>query len=465
MQVSRPIIFYMPVQFVIELGKKLKAHPPTWNYKIEYFNYLVHYLTVIQNQQKDNEYFSINTKYLMNITVWNINQYIKYLVNGDLLLRDNYTVGEKTYHYKINPDYLGGFRQYEVQPGTKLFSKLIQNLILRRSHTNRLAPHLKRMYELFKEIDFDYEKAEEWIQSQPDETKQYYYLTSLQMIRDKRFRYFKRNKTNNRLDTNLTNLKSELRQFVEGDYVSIDLANSQPFFLNILLNHIKDNIFNTNTKDIPLCSGLLGIDIIQWFGKQQYKALAKIHQNEPFFKKGELLKFQDSVVRGLFYDDLKSSLIDDHLSRDDVKDIVFAILFSRNKIYKDHRRIEPYFKEKRLFAKVYPTIYKIVYLLKNKDHTKLSVFLQSMESKVFIDIICPELVSQDIIPLTIHDSIIIPRHQAKEARQICEKTFDNYFSMIPKFHIQSLWNENVNEGAAGPQKGFQIKIAYPALIH
>ncbi len=438
MQVSRPVILYLPEIFVNKLEIYLETHPPYWKYKIEYFYYLTHYLTVLQIQQKKNEYFSIYPKYLKNLTIWNIDLYMKYLVNGDFLFRDTYKTGEKSYHYKINPHYLEGFQEYEVQPGTKLFSKLIHKQILRRSHTNRLTPHLKEMYELFKNIDLDYEMAKEWIKTQPDETKTYYYHTSLQMLKDKRFRYFKRNNTNHRLDTNLTNLKSELRQFIKGDLVSIDLANSQPFFLYILIKHIKDNIFYNNIKDIPLCSGLLNIDIVEWFGKQQFNNVLKIHQNDLFFENGELLRFQKSVVSGLFYDDLRLNLVDEMLSRDDVKKMIFAVLFSRNEIYTDYRRSIPYVKEKKLFAKVYPSLYKEVYSLKKKDHTRLSILLQRIESKVFIDIICPDLVSKGIVPLTIHDSIIVRKDQVVKALYLCEKVFDKCFGIVPKFHIKPL---------------------------
>lgn len=434
------------------MQKYILRNPPSFNYKVEYFYYLIHYITVRQIQNKDEKLFSMNTKYLKSITIWNINQYIIYLVNGEFLLRDNYKPGRKSYHYKINPDFIDGFREYEIQPGTALYSKLVRKQEISRSHKNRLEPHLKAMYKLFMNTDLDYEKAKKWIEGQPNTSKQYYYLTALQMMQDKRFRYFKRNKTNYRLDTNITNLKSELRRYIIGDYASIDLANSQPFFLSVLLNHIMDLTLHINTKDIPLCSGLLDLDVVKWFGKQQFNALSKIHQNDPFFENGELLKFQDSVVNGSLYDDLKSSLANVLLSREDVKEIIFAILFSRNEYHEDYKRILPYAREKRLFAKVYPSIYRMVHILKMKDHAKLSILLQRIESKVFIDIICPELINQGIMPLTIHDSIIIPVHQVREAMRICEMTFEKYFGVIPKFHLKSLLNENVDDGGGGSAK-------------
>ena len=150
------------------------------------------------------------------------------------------------------------------------------------------------------------------------------------------------------------------------------------------------------------------------------------------------MKFQDSVVNGCFYDVFSSSLIEDNLSREEVKKIVFEIFYSQNVIYNDHKRLVPYAKEKKIFARVYPSIYQVIYSLKIKDHKKLSVLLQRIESKVFIDIICPDLVSQGIVPLTIHDSLIVREDQEDKALYLCEKVFDKYFGIVPKFHIKPL---------------------------
>jgi hypothetical protein len=45
---------------------------------------------------------------------------------------------------------------------------------------------------------------------------------------------------------------------------------------------------------------------------------------------------------------------------------------------------------------------------------QFAIHLQKVESKIFIDKICKALVTEDIIPLTIHDGLIVP----KESRDI-----------------------------------------------
>ncbi len=74
------------------------------------------------------------------------------------------------------------------------------------------------MWDEFKRMELDYEVAKKWAEINANDSQKLCYLTSINHIEDKRFRYFKRNNTNQRLDTNLTNLKSDLTQFIIGAY-------------------------------------------------------------------------------------------------------------------------------------------------------------------------------------------------------------------------------------------------------
>jgi hypothetical protein len=441
MQVAKPIILYLPEKLMVELEKHIEANPPSWKYDPVQFQYLVHFLTVRQIQQKNQDFFAINTQKLKSVTVWNIDRYIKYFINGEFLKRDYFINGQRSYHYLLNPELLQGFRRVELDPGTRLHEKIIQNQRLKRKNIDRLPDFLKQMRDFFMKMDLDYSEARNWIKSQPDESKKYSYLTSLAMFEDQRFRYFSRNKTNNRLDTNLTNLKSELRNLLIGDFVSIDLKNSQPFFLSQLLSKIllinKDNK-RPITTTIPLCYSFLDLDLIQWFGFQQIKQLSKIPQNDPFFKNEELLNFQKSCTEGSFYNSLLSLIPGEELTRNQVKEMMFAVLFSRNEKHQDFKRTIPYQREKELFTRVYPGIYQAVHTLKRKDHTKLAVCLQRIESRIFIDTICPQLVELGIVPLTIHDCIIIGASQADYALEVCQSVFEKEFGTIPAFHVETL---------------------------
>ena len=235
MKVHKPIILHIPALLVQELNKYLEANQPCFKYDIVYFYYIIHYIIVQQIKNKNNiEYclnVPINMKNFKAITVSNINDYIKLLINGEFIKSDNqYVKGERSKGYWINEIYLLGVDKIEVKSDCRLFKKIIKYQRRKKTHIDRLEPYLKRMNIELMNIDFDYDNAEKWILSQPDEQKRTTYIISLNQLKDKRFRYFKRNKTNNRLDTNITNLKKDLKQFIIGEYVCIDLKNSQPFF-------------------------------------------------------------------------------------------------------------------------------------------------------------------------------------------------------------------------------------------
>lgn len=64
--------------------------------------------------------------------------------------------------------------------------------------------------------------------------------------------HFNSNKTNNRIDTNLTSLKSELKKFIisEPTLYQIDIVNCQPFLLSVILN--EDKYARLNTDELAM---------------------------------------------------------------------------------------------------------------------------------------------------------------------------------------------------------------------
>lgn len=195
--------------------------------------------------------------------------------------------------------------------------------------------------------------------------------------------YFKRNKTNRRIDTNLTNMSSDLRQFIIGyeNMVYLDLKNSQPVLFNILL---KDYLINA-TEDL----------------------------------KKEIEQYFNLTINGSWYEHLQE-LYD--ISRKESKDLWMKIAYSKNKSYKE---------DKKVFKEVYPNIYKIISSQKTKNHAEFAIKLQQIESSIFIDGICRELVNQGIVPFTIHDAVIVNKKDKKQAIEIMESVFRDVLGVVP----------------------------------
>jgi len=444
MKPLKPIILYLPGFLTASLRDYLKQNPPAFKYKMRYFNFIISQLAIAKND----EFVPLNTQILRSVTIWNIDRYIKILQNGEFIICDNeFNKGIKTLGYKINPKFIKDIERTEVKPGTKMFDRIIARARLNKTHNNRFEPHLKAMNKAFMKLDFEYESALKWINNIPDEVKKYSYLTSLQQIKDKRFRYFKRNKTNNRLDTNLTNLKSDLRNFMIGDYVSIDLKNSQPFFLSQILpffNHKLTNESisrNTNKKEtnthITICSRF-GISYLsKLFGIKVVKSYSKSRQNGKKRNLATLRLFEKSVLTGVFYDVFVTKFSGE-ITRDEVKKMMFEVLFSRNEYYRNSVRLVPFKKEKEISASVYPEVYEAVRILKDKDNAKLPILLQRIESYIFIDVIAKRLVENGIIPFTIHDSMIVKREHSGKAMLIMKDVFRENFKIIPAFKTEIL---------------------------
>jgi hypothetical protein len=182
-----------------------------------------------------------------------------------------------------------------------------------------------------------------------------------------------RNTTNNRLDTNLTNLPSVYTDSIcmRNNLIQIDLANSQLCFLSKML------------EDTP---GLNGVD-----------------------------NFCNISYRGEIYDYVQHQLGLE--TRDDAKLLMITILFSSN--YNS--------KGKKEFKSLFPEVHEWLHVYK-KEHgyREISITLQKMESKLFIDKIYVTLKKRGVFCLTKHDSLIIRSRDANKVLGAIKTQFKSF---------------------------------------
>jgi len=117
---------------------------------------------------------------------------------------------------------------------------------------------------------------------------------------------------------------------------------------------------------------------------------------------------------------------------------MFKVLFSKNIDYNKRSKFIPYNKEKKVFNSVYPFVYEIVKIFKNKDNKKLPIYLQKIESYLFIDCITKELVENGIIPFTIHDSVMVKKQDKEKTIEIINKVFIEQVGIVPKLKIEKV---------------------------
>ena len=204
---------------------------------------------------------------------------------------------------------------------------------------------------------------------------------------NKTLRYH-RNDTNNRLDTNLTNMASDLRPYIIGfqNMAYLDLVNSQPVLFNAML---KNYYLGASDNQIK-----------------------------------ELDEYKESTSNGQWYEKIMETF---NVSRNEAKAIWMEIAYSKNKSFKHHKQI---------FETKFPFISSIIKKLKEVNHADFSIELQKIESTVFIDKICKELVNEGIFPFTMHDGLLVPKDAMEKTKEIMLENLKKVIGAYPKIKVE-----------------------------
>jgi hypothetical protein len=225
-------------------------------------------------------------------------------------------------------------------------------------------------------------------------------LTNIKNGRLNKTLRFKRNNTNFRLDTNLTNMASDLRPFIVGyeNMAYLDLSNSQPVLFNILLQSFRKNASDALINEIEIYFDLT-------INGKWYDWLIKVFKIEYIEDDNESYK----------------------IAREKCKKIWMLIAYSEND---DAKGI------KRIFKKHFPLILSIIDNIKKENYAQFAISLQIIESKIFIDKICRELVKVGIIPYTMHDGLLVPAEMEDQTYEIMASILKNELGAVPKIKVE-----------------------------
>jgi hypothetical protein len=363
----------------------------------------------------------------------NLNADMKFLIENKFIIRnDRYIAGVSSKSYKISSEYLGNAIAIKIQDkniNQRIWKQIqsskrkrVKNLEFAKTEYfknfkidylgSKLAIHEKaekEIIELCAEIKIPIQKNQinDIINCDPKGNKVKYvilrtqkgielhniihrymvYNTRLNAINDG-FLFFKRNKTNGRLDSNLTSLPSFLRPFIQSNerLMNIDIKNSQPFFLFILI------------------------------------------KNNPSICQEELLRYMELVISGTLYDYLKdeyNNRFNKFWDRDQMKKMLFKIYYSKTSSYSAY---------KDFYSSIFPTIMQFINSENEVFHNTLSVRLQTTESFAVLDTIMPLLEAIGIRPYTIHDSFVCKESEANQIIETIKNKFVELFGYAPALH-------------------------------
>jgi len=229
-----------------------------------------------------------------------------------------------------------------------------------------------------------------------------YDLLSIHKIVEKDF-FFSHSETTDRVYHNLSSLSRELKQFIKvdgKDITGIDLSNSQPLFLALILIDYYKKRKLTISPDlqhyIDLClTGKFYNHLIDLFGKNGYKVKDKDKFKETFYEK-----------------------------------IFFC------KIPKDERGMQKVFKQ------YFPTVYAAIIDFKKTDYRQLAIMLQKKESKHFIDDIIGAIYKQhkNVSIFNIHDSIYFTDELVEVIYPIINEVFQKAYGVSPHCKMEKWVN-------------------------
>ncbi|WP_158618299.1 hypothetical protein [Chitinophaga lutea] len=249
-----------------------------------------------------------------------------------------------------------------------------------------------------------------------------------------------------RYHSTLTACKREIRNAINYDgeqLVAIDLSNSQPTLLTLLLddefwtNEAKGG--KLNSSDIPY------LFITPIFTNHNNFTnsitLCKNAQNNRIKEGDEMWNYYRMVSSGNFYSEFRQLLNDklglDFTSNEEVKPILFTVLFTDNRFIGQEEAAP-----KRIFRDIFPKIYEITASIKRAKAENLPILLQRIESYImYYRIVARIRQEKPYLPIfTLHDSIVTLKEYEEYVETVMKEEFGKCLGFTPHFK-RDYWNE------------------------
>jgi hypothetical protein len=255
---------------VLDLDSLIRLRPPKGvdRFKKDYLVYIIHLVTEIPGMDRSLEYehgfVPIHAATVQRV-VKNYNQYLTYLINAGVLISDGqYVPGRKSKGYQFAGAYRGAVRSVYLTD-TKLIKKLKPKPLSATSQ--RRYRHLTKWFNI--DLSIRYDLALNFLQQDLDRK------VRNPALQDRELRTLKRkdpytqynharvaiekfsaaafhisiDNKGFRLHSLLSNMRSDLRNCLTYnglELVSIDICNSQPYILQLLLQmDFWDSYYNT----------------------------------------------------------------------------------------------------------------------------------------------------------------------------------------------------------------------------
>lgn len=444
---------YVPENFNINV--LVIDNPPEFKFHRDKFNYIAHLINDIPSKKKnledgyrywEKEDYSFTSLYspLLQAKIQDYKKYIQYLTDNGVLVSDNLHIkGQKSIGYKFSKKY-----QTDIKPvplTKQIFIKRVLQFVnvdydSLKSSFIKSGENNEQKYDYLtkwfnEKLTIDYVGAKSYLDELfEQELLQFGHekamikknLRKIVVEKIHRGNFLSRvDMTVGRLHTVLTQLKSELRQFVRYDgkkLVAADLKNSQPYLSTILfdaerlnrreiLKVIKSYNHNFNTSYNPF--------------------------NIPYYVSKNIETYKNYVESGKLYERFVVALIEEGVLdpnedfdtlRGTAKKAVLTSIFSPNNAI-------AYKTEMKIFKQIFPEVYSVFKTIKygKGKHNTLAILLQKIETELVLDEVC-KIISEanPSIPIfTLHDAVITTENHIEFVEMVMKEVLAEAIGLNP----------------------------------
>jgi hypothetical protein len=480
--ISSPVV-YLPSN--LDIAKHLAQFPPV---DIPSFNEdkLKYIIGLVNSIPLDNKrlytpdgFVPIHAHTLQN-SLRDYRLYLDYAIHSGILVSDNFYVpGSKSFSFRFTEQYNTAPIPHPVSKYT--IQKLISQQYIYKSDPQATTKNSSHKYSNLQKwfngaLTIDEKRANAYLvkeyhknlnKSSEFNARRKYHLQHCNLTRFATQDYFfKVDSTSGRLHTNLTNMKSGLRNFIKYDgleLVSVDIKNSQPFLSTALLN--GDFYKNSNPKitgtlkskgifnnKYTSTSTLTIQEIMKYFEYSNINnknnrisellSSLMIVKNEQSLAAVEFQQYSNITAQGIIYEYIETeiSAITGKFFNDrkELKSVIFQVLFTDNRFFGQKEA-----EAKRIFRDLFPNIYNIFALIKKGDASTLPRLLQAIEAIIILDRVCNRIsIENPYLPIfTIHDSVACPVGHETYVASIIKDEMLNAIGLCPSLKYE-YWSPN-----------------------
>lgn len=356
--------------------------------------------------------------------------------------------GKQSYKFRLAGD-------FRTQSCRRYFPKdayLVRALQKWRSDTDReiTCPTRKHLREQLQRVRVEFEDARTLLAGLPlNDEGHADTLSCLERLHEEDW-YFVADRQG-RVHHNVSCLKRELRQFlrVEGEpLVELDISNSQPLFCGLTYfiwlksGRSFADLHSSDSLSEALC---LKEDNLELLIATRSSLSSQKKQKEGKGKgiplrcpplgivNSDAMKYFVLCEQGQLYEYLAEKVgedLSDNATRNRFKQKVFShVMFARKKHMGNPLA--------QVFKREFPSIYELVMDAKLKDRSRLASWMQQVESDLVIDRVVKRFMEDrpHAFILTIHDSVLTKKRDAKFARKLFMQEFGR-FRVNPKLNVK-----------------------------